>query len=317
MQTCALGIPTHDLRVVWFSAACRVLAPSPELNPFKKTTDTETNSMRRTIFPGKQLVRAAAHGARPSMAVAAFATPGVVGGLLSAQTRCFTNANSNSRKRTAKRTTMMTRRPPSGIPSVVRPVVPSEHLKKFVEDKAMKRSDVVTAINAYATEKGLKDPSNKQIIYCDGPLTELLGVEQCTVLTLTKHLVPHLRPPQEVGGRYLDEAREIEELYLREKANRKNAPPKSRRGATRSSGQGLFKPVKLTPQLAALCNGTDTMPRQDIVKNVWAYIRAHGLKGPPGSKIRCDQRMQRVFNATEIGPQDVMRGISKNVTKLE
>lgn len=209
---------------------------------------------------------------------------------------------------------------PRPLPPAMRAVVPSGDLLSFVEDKAYRRSDVVRAVSEYVREHNLQDPSNKQIVYCDEALTSLLGVEQCTMLQISKYVNPYLKKPAEVGGRYIDEARKLEDEYL-DKV--KNAPPAEKstrkRGVNRmkNSNSGLFKPVRLSPQLAALCDGRTVMPRQDIIKAVWAYVKRNNLKGPPGAAIKCDPPMERVFGTKELSVQGVMKGIGVHLTKID
>ena len=45
---------------------------------------------------------------------------------------------------------------------------------------------------------------------------------------------------------------------------------------TRKAGPGLSKPMKPSPELAAVV-GPGPMPRTEVVAKVWGHIRAHGL----------------------------------------
>ncbi len=211
---------------------------------------------------------------------------------------------------------------PRPIPPAMRAVVPSGDLLSFIEDKVYRRSDVVRALADYVREKNLQDPNNKKIVHCDDALGALLGVDQCTMLQISKYVNPHLKRPADVGGRYLDEARALEQEYL---DNLKDMPPVEKPVRRRSkaasarmdTGTGLFKPVRLSPQLAALCDGRTVMARQDIIKAVWSYIRRNNLKGPPGEPIMCDPPMERVFGTKELSVQGVMKGITKHVIKMD
>lgn len=204
------------------------------------------------------------------------------------------------------------------MPAILRPVVPSQQLKSFVEDRAQRRSDVVKSLSEYVRENGLQDPNNKQIVHCDDKLRDLLGVEHCTMLELSKHVAPHLQKPAEVGGRYVDEARELEEAYFVEaSAKRKESGKPKRRVSKQQAGKGLYKPVILSDDLAQICGGAKELPRQEVLKAVWVYIREKNLKGPPGTPVTCDAAMKRIFQSDTLTVQDIMRGIGKHLTKKE
>lgn len=201
------------------------------------------------------------------------------------------------------------------MPAALRPVVPSPELKKFVEDKAQRRSEIVKALSTYARTNGLQNPENKRMIQCDDALISLLGVRECSFLLLSKYVAPHLSKPEEIGGKYIDEAKRVTEEYFLEKEELANNPPKSKkRGPSKDSGRGLFKPVTLSPALQKICGGKSTMIRPDILKSVWDYIRSNNLKGPPGTPIKCDAYMQNVFESPEVTPQGILKGISKHLS---
>ena len=70
--------------------------------------------------------------------------------------------------------------------------------------------------------------------------------------------------------------------------------------------KGLNKPVKLKADLAAFL-GADALPRTEITKKLWDYIKAHGLQtstanGKPenaGKFIVADARLVKIFNNTK------------------
>ncbi len=70
--------------------------------------------------------------------------------------------------------------------------------------------------------------------------------------------------------------------------------------------KGLNKPVKLKADLAAFL-GADALPRTEITKKLWDYIKAHGLQtstanGKPenaGKFIVADAKLVKIFNNTK------------------
>ena len=71
--------------------------------------------------------------------------------------------------------------------------------------------------------------------------------------------------------------------------------------------KGLNKPVKLKADLAALL-GADALPRTEITKKLWDYIKANKLQtktvnGKPengGKNIVADARLLKIFNNTKV-----------------
>ncbi|NPV04509.1 MAG: hypothetical protein HPY67_07245 [Syntrophaceae bacterium] len=70
--------------------------------------------------------------------------------------------------------------------------------------------------------------------------------------------------------------------------------------------KGLNKPVKLKADLAAFL-GADALPRTEITKRLWDYIKANGLQtstvnGKPenaGKFIVADAKLVKIFNNTQ------------------
>lgn len=212
------------------------------------------------------------------------------------------------------------------MPAISRALVPSRELQAFVPDEAQPRAAVLKHLSAYVKKNKLQDPDAKTMVRCDAPLRSLFGVDTCSFLAMSKYVSPHLRKPEEVGGKYVDEAAAIEKAWVaenghkpvvrREKKSRAAAAVKSSKSLdeARASGTGLWKPVSLSADLQKLC-GKAEMPRQEIIKAVWQYIRSNKLQSKPGAPILCDSAMKKVFNCGEVTARQIMSGIGPHVTK--
>lgn len=56
----------------------------------------------------------------------------------------------------------------------------------------------------------------------------------------------------------------------------------------------------LSPELTAVC-GTDKLPRSQVVKATWAYIKQHDLQNPENKReILCDKKLKRVFGVDRV-----------------
>jgi upstream activation factor subunit UAF30 len=212
--------------------------------------------------------------------------------------------------------------PARRMPAVSRPLVPSRELQAFVPDKAQPRSAVLKILSAYVKENGLQDPVKKTVVNCDGPLRALFGVDSCTFLGMSKYISPHLRKPEEVGGKYLEEARLFEEAWAEENAGKVVSKKKVAKRGTVSSeeakanGTGLWAPVKLSADLSKVCGSKAELPRQEVVKAVWDYIRAHKLQGKAGEPVRCDAALKTVFKSDTVTARQIMGGIGSHLTKV-
>jgi chromatin remodeling complex protein RSC6 len=78
------------------------------------------------------------------------------------------------------------------------------------------------------------------------------------------------------------------------------------RGINMAEEKGLNKPVKLKAELAAFL-GADSLPRTEITKKLWDYIKANKLQtktinGKPenaGKNIVADVKLIKIFNNTK------------------
>jgi upstream activation factor subunit UAF30 len=63
----------------------------------------------------------------------------------------------------------------------------------------------------------------------------------------------------------------------------------------------LSKPVQPDAALAAV-GGKDPLPRTELTKKLWEYIRKHELPGSPKEKrnIRADEKLLAVFDGKKV-----------------
>lgn len=47
--------------------------------------------------------------------------------------------------------------------------------------------------------------------------------------------------------------------------------------AMKKAGKGIFAPKSLSESLAAICGGKKTLPRTEVTKGIWAYIKKNKL----------------------------------------
>jgi len=56
-----------------------------------------------------------------------------------------------------------------------------------------------------------------------------------------------------------------------------------------------MKPMNISPELAAVI-GKGPMPRSEVVKGLWVYIKKNGLQDPQNKRnINADENLKKVF----------------------
>ncbi len=75
----------------------------------------------------------------------------------------------------------------------------------------------------------------------------------------------------------------------RKRAARRPRRTAARKATRRSPNPAFMKPMTPSPQLAAVV-GSSPMPRTEVTKKLWAYIKRKGLQ---------DQKERRMINADE------------------
>lgn len=68
----------------------------------------------------------------------------------------------------------------------------------------------------------------------------------------------------------------------------------------RTANPALMKPMDLTPELEAVV-GKGPMPRGEVVKKMWEYIKKHDLQNPANKRnIFADDKLRPIFGKDEV-----------------
>ena len=69
----------------------------------------------------------------------------------------------------------------------------------------------------------------------------------------------------------------------------------SKTGGTAKTNSGFMKPMQPDAALAAVV-GSEPLPRTEVTKKIWEYIRKHKLQDPNDKRsIRADDKLRPVF----------------------
>lgn len=84
---------------------------------------------------------------------------------------------------------------------------------------------------------------------------------------------------------------------------------------TKKTGKGLSAPVQPDKVLGAIV-GTKAMPRTEIVKKLWDYIKAEKLQDTKDKRtILADEKLRPLFGANKLNMMKIASCISEHITK--
>lgn len=66
------------------------------------------------------------------------------------------------------------------------------------------------------------------------------------------------------------------------------------------SNAAFMKPMNVSEELATVV-GKGPMPRSEVVKNLWVYIKKHGLQDSKNKRnINADENLKKVFGGKNV-----------------
>merc|ERR1739845_118607 len=72
-------------------------------------------------------------------------------------------------------------------------------------------------------------------------------------------------------------------------------PKKKKRAGGGGGKNGYTAPVRLSKELADIVGGSE-MPRHEVVKRMWTYIKENKLQDPKNKQmIQCDEKLSKVI----------------------
>ncbi|MFZ2189653.1 MAG: SWIB/MDM2 domain-containing protein [Candidatus Magasanikiibacteriota bacterium] len=83
----------------------------------------------------------------------------------------------------------------------------------------------------------------------------------------------------------------------------------------RKANPALLKPMTLTAELEAV-TGKGPMPRSQVVKKLWEYIKKHNLQNPANKRnIFADEKLLPVFGGKkEVNMFEMTKLVSKHLS---
>lgn len=81
------------------------------------------------------------------------------------------------------------------------------------------------------------------------------------------------------------------------------------------SNSAFMKPMTVSPELAAIV-GEGPMPRSEVVKGLWVYIKKHDLQDPANKRnINADEKLRKVFDGkATVNMFEMTKLVSKHLS---
>lgn len=99
-------------------------------------------------------------------------------------------------------------------------------------------------------------------------------------------------------------------------ATAKKATAKASAAAKKApaANSGFMKPLTPSPQLAAII-GSKPMPRTEVTKKVWEYIKAHKLQDAANKRnINADAKLKEIFKKPQVSMFEMTKLISGHLS---
>ena len=83
----------------------------------------------------------------------------------------------------------------------------------------------------------------------------------------------------------------------------------------RKANPALLKPMKLSADLEAVV-GKGPMPRSEVVKQIWVYIKKHDLQNPKNKRnIFADEKLKPIFGGkAEVTMFEMTKLVSAHIS---
>jgi len=100
----------------------------------------------------------------------------------------------------------------------------------------------------------------------------------------------------------------------RKSAAKKKSARKKSSGAKRKPNAAFMKPMNISPQLAMVI-GPAPMPRTEVTKKLWAYIKRKGLQDAKNRRmINADENLKPIFGGKgQVSMFDMTKMVSKHL----
>ena len=80
------------------------------------------------------------------------------------------------------------------------------------------------------------------------------------------------------------------------------------------ANSAFMKPLNLSPELEAVI-GSGPLPRSEVVKKMWEYIKKHDLQNPANKRnILADDKLKAIFGKDEVTMFEMTKLVSAHLS---
>lgn len=153
----------------------------------------------------------------------------------------------------------------------------------------MARTEIVKALWEYIRENNLQNPENKREIFLDDKMESVFQCKKFTMFTMNKYIGAHVDPFKPV------DLTPKEKKPSTQKRKRGKGDPKEKK----KRKAGTQPPYRLSKELQEVV-GKDILPRPQVVKAIWVYIKEHDLQNPDDKReILCDDKLKKIMGGKD------------------
>jgi upstream activation factor subunit UAF30 len=182
------------------------------------------------------------------------------------------------------------------------PLILSEKLGGLLGEKEMSRTQIVKKLWEYIKSHNLQDPRDKRYIISDSKLKKVFGVERFSGFSMSKMLNDHLTKLDGTSCKKEKTEEEEKEEKAKKAAKKRAAKGKSGDKPKRAApNNGFNKPMLLSPTLSSFLGDVRELPRPQVVKQIWEYIKENNLQDTSDKRyILCDDKLFSVFKTKRV-----------------
>merc|ERR1712098_947723 len=108
-------------------------------------------------------------------------------------------------------------------------------------------------------------------------------------------------------------------VYIEPVLRVSNSPKLNNTNPKMPKGSGLSKPLKLSPELATICEAKkgENLARPEVVKRLWAYIKKNKLQDPENKQyFTPDKAMEAVFGKEKVRAFGMAKYLKEHLTNV-
>ena len=103
-------------------------------------------------------------------------------------------------------------------------------------------------------------------------------------------------------------------MAAKKKASKKAPAAKKKTASKRKPNAAFMKAMQPSPQLSAVIGGS-AMPRTEVTKKIWAYIKKNNLQDPKNKReIVADDKLRAIFGKDRVSMFEMNKHISRHVS---